>query len=242
MTGQPTIINEEGLTSGEKGKAPPSPYTNARRAWNDHVGSVLTATRTWQIVTLLLSLITLAAVGGLGYIGSQSRFIPYIVEVDKLGQAVAIQPAEQAASGDPRVVRAMVANFISDARMVTPDGDLQKKAIERIYGLLQLHDPARQKMNEWFSASKDSSPFERAQKVIVSVEIGSVLQQSPTSWQVDWVETTRDREGAMQGQPARMRAIVTVYIVPPSQQTSESQIRSNPIGMFVKDFSWSRTN
>lgn len=243
MSGQiVAIVEETGTEAKTAEKAPANPYLNARRAWNSHVGSVLVAARTWQIVALLALLIALGAVGGIIYIGSQSRLVPYVVEVDKLGQPLAVNRADTAQQADGRVVRSMVANFIWDARMVTPDGELQTRAITRLYGMLQQHDPAREKMNEWFNAGKDSSPFKRAEKEIVGIQIVSVLQQSASSWQVDWVETVRDREGAITTPSFRMRAIVTVYIVPPGQQTTEEQLRSNPIGLFVKDFNWSRTS
>lgn len=243
MSGQTiAIVEETGTEAKQAKKALTSPYLNARRAWNSHVESVLVATRTWQIVALLALLITVGAIGGIIYIGSQSRLVPYVVEVDKLGQAVAVNRADTAQKGAGRVIQAMVANFVSDARMVTPDGELQTKAINRVYGMLQQHDPAREKMNDWFNGGKNSSPFKRAEKEIVGIQIMSVLQQSSSSWQVDWVETVRDREGAITTPPFRMRAIITVYIVPPGQQTTEEQLRSNPIGMFVKDFNWSKTS
>jgi len=149
MSGQiVAIVEETGTEAKTAEKAPANPYLNARRAWNSHVGSVLVAARTWQIVALLALLIALGAVGGIIYIGSQSRLVPYAVEVDKLGQPLAVNRADTAQQADGRVVRSMVANFIWDARMVTPDGELQTRAINRLYGMLQQHDPAREKMNE----------------------------------------------------------------------------------------------
>src|SRR5690606_15187070 len=63
-----------------------NPYLNARRAWNDHVGSVVSAHQSWQVIGILSLLIALTAIGGIIHVGSQSKFIPYVVEVDKQGQ------------------------------------------------------------------------------------------------------------------------------------------------------------
>ena len=71
-----------------------NPYLAARRTWNEHVGSVVSSRQTWQVVGILSLLIALSAVGGMIHIGSQSKFVPYVVEVDKLGQAVAGSLAE----------------------------------------------------------------------------------------------------------------------------------------------------
>ncbi len=106
--------------------------------------------------------------------------------------------------------------------------------------MLSSTDPATAKANEWLNGSEDSSPFKRAEKETVSIEIASVIPQTPETWQVDWVETTRDRQGVVKGQPVRMRALVTVYIVATTPQTTEEQVRNNPLGIYVRDFSWSK--
>lgn len=217
-----------------------NPYLSARRTWNEHVGGVVAARRNWQLLGILSLMIALAGVGGMIQIGSQSKFIPYVIEVDKLGQPVAVAPARPAAVPDQRVVHAAVASFVSDARLVTPDIAMQRRAVFRLYSMLSANDPATAKTNEWLNGTDESSPFKRAGKETASTEIVSVLPQTPDTWQVDWIETVRDRQGAMKGKPFRMRALITVYTVATTPQTTEEQIRNNPLGIYVRDFSWSR--
>lgn len=216
-----------------------NPYLAARRTWNEHVGSVVSSRQTWQVVGILSLLIALAGVGGVIHVGSQSKFIPYVIEVDKHGQTVAVGPVAAGSKADPRVIHASVADFITYARMVTPDVALQRKAVFRVYSMLSPNDAAIQKMNEWLNGTPDSSPFKRAVKEMVSVEIKSVLPQSPDTWQVEWVETTRDRQGVLKDNPVNMRALVNVYTIEPTPQTTDEQLRNNPLGIFVRDFSWS---
>jgi len=216
-----------------------NPYLTARRTWNEHVGSVVSSRQTWQVVGILSLLIALASVGGMIHIGSQSKFVPYVIEVDKLGHVLAAGPAAATSQADPRVLSATVATFIENARTVTPDGALQRKAVFGVYAHLASNDPATAKMNEWLNSHADATPFARAAKEMVSIETTSVLAQSPDTWQVDWIETTRDRQGVVQGKPANMRALVTIYTTDTTSQTSEEQIRNNPLGIYVRDFSWS---
>lgn len=217
-----------------------NPYLTARRTWNDHVGALVASRQAWQIVGILSLLIALASVGGMIHLASQSRFVPYVVQVDKLGTALAVSPADRASPIDTRILHAAVASFISDLRLVTPDVALQRKAVFRLYSMLSASDPATAKSNEWLNGTAESSPFKRAARETVSIEVASVIAQTPDTWQVDWIETTRDRQGAVKDQPMRMRALVTVYLVPATPQTTEEQIRNNPLGMYVRDFSWSR--
>lgn len=219
-----------------------NPYLNARRSWNEHVGGLAASRRMWQVVAILSLLIVLAAVGGIITIGSQSKFVPYVVKVDDLGSAVAVARADRAAPVDPRVVQAQVGSFVQSARMVTADVALQKQAIFRVFSMLQAGDPAMAKMTDYLNGNPETTPFARAARETVTVEIGSVIQRTATSWQVDWTETERDRQGGVINAPAKMRALVTVRTTPATSNTSEQQIHDNPLGVYVTDYSWSRVN
>jgi hypothetical protein len=107
-------------------------------------------------------------VAGITYVGSQSKYVPYVIEVNGLGEAVAVGRAQLAAPADPRVVRASLASFIASARLVTPDVSVQRDAIFRVNGMLQTKDPATAQMNQWFNGSKDSSPLVRSAKLTVN--------------------------------------------------------------------------
>ena len=171
------------------------------------------------------------------YVGSQSKYVPYVIEVDKLGEAVAVGPAQPAAPADQRVVRASLASFISSARLVTPDLDVQRRAVFTVYAMLKTKDPATVKMNEHLNGSEETSVFNRSKKVTVSTDIETVLPISSTAWQVEWQETTRDRDGSMIGRPIPMRAVLEVY-TSPTLQARESDIQRNPLGIYVRDFNW----
>lgn len=228
----------EPMVGGRRQGEDDNPYLSARRTWNDQSAANVANRQMWQMLGILAMMIALSGVGGMIYIGSQSKFVPYVVEVDKLGQAAAVAPAQRASDADPRVVHAAVASFINDARLVTPDIALQRKAVFRLYSMLSSNDPATAKANEWLNGTEDSSPFKRAVKETISIDILSVIPQTPDTWQVDWMETIRDRQGVVKTKPFRMRALVTVYTVPATPQTTEEQVRNNPLGIYVRDFSW----
>ena len=217
-----------------------NPYLASRRAWNAHVGALAASRRIWQMVGLIALLIVLACVGGLIHIGSQSKWVPYVVEVDKLGQPLAVNVADHASEADPRVVRSVLAGFISDLRTVTPDAALQRKAILRVYALLNTDAAAAQKTNDWFNGAGNVNPFKRAATETVSVQIDAILPQSGDSWQVDWVESVYDRSGKLISGPTRMRAVVNVQLSNQPSDASEQQLRDNPLGIFITDFSWSK--
>jgi type IV secretory pathway TrbF-like protein len=217
-----------------------NPFLAARRTWNDQSAANIASRQMFQLLGVLSLLVALAAVAGNIYIGSQTRFVPYVVEVDKARQPIAVAPAQRAAPVDQRIVHASVAAWIADMRLVTPDIALQRKSVFRIYSMLAPNDPATAKTNEWLNGTEESSPFKRAAKETVSIELASVIPQTADTWQVDWIETVRDRQGVMKGQPQRWRALVTVYIMPVRPETTDENMRNNPLGVHVRDYSWSK--
>lgn len=222
---------EEGKEAGQKSGN--EWYLNARREWNERYGDYIARARAWRRAAMAALLVAAIAVGGLVWIGSQSKIVPYIVQIDKEGVAVAVQPATEARGiqDQDRIVKAILARWIVDLRTVTPDVHLEESAIKTVYAHLNRNEPAEGEVNGYFS---HNNPFKRAAKELVDVEILSVLQVSPQTWQVEWNETERDRQGHVT-RAKRMKAMVTVEIVPPE---TERTIRDNPLGLYVKNVNW----
>lgn len=216
-----------------------NPYLNARRSWNSHVGSVMEYGTLGFFFGLLCLMIVLAAVGGIIHIGSQSKFIPLVFQQDDSGNTVSMTRADRIPDSKVDDYRTAVASFISNIRLVTPDSELQRKAVLRTFGYLSPGDPATIKTNEYLNGTPTANPFNRAANEAVGIEIKSVLQQSQETWQIDWIETIRTRDGAIKGTQYRMRALVAIYQNKEAEMPS-GQMLMNPHFIFVKDFNWSK--
>lgn len=216
-----------------------NPYLAARRTWNDHVGRLVADRSMWQAVGLLSLLIALAAVGALIHLAGQSRFVPYVVEVDTAGNVRAVQRAEERPAAGRAVIEAQLEKFVTLSRRVTTDIGLQRSAIFGVYALLNPDDPATGKMTEYLNADDERTPFRRAERETANTEVTSILQQSKETWQVDWVETVYERGTGKRKERFEMRALVQVYQSSARHMTEEA-LRSNPLGIYVRDFNWSR--
>jgi type IV secretory pathway TrbF-like protein len=208
-----------------------NPYLAARQEWNERYGSYTRAAAAWRVIGI--ASLTMAVIG-FGYAlfqSTQIRLVPYIVEVDQLGTAVAGGFPQQIEYADPRVVRATLGGFVASFRSVTPDAAVQKQYVDRTYALLRTGDPATEKVNAWF---RSNSPFERARTTTVAIEVTNIVPLSTQSFQVDWTEYERDRQGR-EIAVRRFRGIAAVTLTPPQD---ESVIRLNPIGLYLKDFDW----
>lgn len=217
-----------------------SPYLNARRNWNGHVAGLMSAVAIWQVVGVSCLLIGLSAVGGMIYIGTQSKFIPLVFREDAGGNTISITRADRVPDAKVDDYRTAASRFIENIRLVTADAELQRKAILQTYSFLAASDPATLKANEYLNGHKEVNPFNRAANEIVGIDIRSVLQQTQDSWQVDWLETVRTRDGSLKAKPYLMRAIVNLYQNEPTNETSNVQALRNPHFIFVRDFNWSK--
>ena len=217
-----------------------NPYLNARRAWNGHVAGMMSAVQIWQMVGVSGLLIGLSAVGGMIYLGSQATFIPLVFQQDTSGNTISVTRADRVPEAKIDDYRTTAARFIENMRVVTADADLQSKAIWQAYASLSANDPATMKANAYLNGKDAVSPFERAAHETVSIEVRSVLQQSKSSWQVDWMETVRHRDGSLKEPSYLMRAMVTLYQNEPTRDTTNMEALRNPHFIFVRDFNWSK--
>lgn len=210
---------------------PDNPYIAARQEWSERYGSYVRSAAAWQVVGIASIIMAVIGFGYGLYQSSQVKLVPYIVEVDQLGTAVSGGFPQQIEYADPRVVRATLGTFIANFRSVTPDTVVQKQYIDRTYALLRTGDPATEKVNAWF---RTNSPFDRARTMTVAIEVTNIVPLSTQSFQVDWTEYERDRQGKELA-VRRFRGVATVTLTPPQD---EGIIRMNPIGLYLKDFDW----
>ena len=208
-----------------------NPYIAARMEWNERYGSYVKAASAWRIVGITGMLMAVIGFSYALYQSTQVKLVPYIVEVDKLGTAATAGYPQQIEYADPRVVRATLGSVITNFRSVTPDTVVQKRYIDRAYAHLRSSDPATEKVNAWF---RSNSPFDRAREKTVAIEVNNIVPLSNQSYQIDWTEYERDRQGK-EIATRRFRGIATVTLTPPQD---EAVIRLNPIGLYLKDFDW----
>jgi type IV secretion system protein TrbF len=210
-----------------------NPYVEARREWNERYGDYIQQAHHWRTMAILCGCVALVAVIGVGYIGAQNKVVPYVVEVDKLGEVAATTRADHPTDVNKRVIKAYLARFVADWRTVTVDRQAQKTAIDRVYAMLPGGSIALTKISDHF---KNHNPFSLAGEESVAVAVTNILQISDTTWQVEWQEVTRDPRGVVQS-TVRMKVSIIVGIKPP---TAENLILINPLGVYITDLNWSQ--
>ena len=172
-------------------------YIAARAEWNERYGSYIAQAHAWRLTAL-------AALGVASRRRRRHRLdrgtepgVPYVVETNRLGDALAIRRADVAAPVDLRLIRAQLARWIAEVRSVYVDVAAEKKLITEAYAMVDRTGAADRELNEWFS---QNDPFKRGASDTVAVNVELVLPLSGTTWRIEWREDQRSRGGVLENQ------------------------------------------
>lgn len=208
-------------------------YIAARTEWNERYGSYVAQAHAWRLTALASLGVAFLSVAGVVWIGAQTRVVPYVVQTDKLGDALAISRADIAPPADPRLIRAQLARWVVDVRSVSIDVWAERSLVKDGYAMINRNGAAVQQLNEWFA---HNDPFKRAQTDMVGIAVESVLPISANTWRIEWREDTRSRDGTA-GPVAYWQATATISINPPAD---DATILVNPTGLYINSFHWSQ--
>lgn len=203
-----------------------NPYINAREEWLERYGSYISRASQWRTIAFVgLGLLGLSLYGNIMQ-AQQSKVVPYIVEIDKLGKVGNVARLRQDISTPRNIIQAEIADAIINWRTVTADTELQKQMITRLSRVVT--GSAKGVLKQWFETN---SPYEIAKSgKLIHVEIkGLPLPVSDTSYRVEWIETIRSHAGAMIDQRS-YEATATIQL---QQPTSETEIMTNPGGVYI---------
>ena len=213
-----------------KTPAPETPYQKAAQVWDERIGSARVQARNWRLIAVGNLILAAGLAGVLVWQATRGTIVPWVVQVDKLGEAQVVAPA----SADYRPTDAQIAwylaQFIEQVRSVGVDPIILRQNWLKAYdfvtdrGALALNDYAR-----------TNDPFGKLGKAQVAVDVSSVIRASPDSFRIAWVE--RRYENDALAATERWTAIVTVAIETPHDA---DRLRKNPLGVFVHAINWSK--
>ncbi|MDB5575393.1 MAG: conjugal transfer protein TrbF [Bradyrhizobium sp.] len=213
-----------------KAPEPETPYQRAAQAWDDRIGSARVQAKSWRLACFGALMLSGGLGAGLIWQGARGSVVPWVVQVDKLGEAQVVAPADAAYRPTDPQIAFHLARFIEEVRGIAADPIVVRENWLRAYdfttdkGALALNDYAR-----------TNDPFAQMGKVQVAVDVSSVIRASPSSFRVAWTE--RHYQDGNLASTERWSAILTVVLQPPSDA---ERLKKNPLGVFVNAINWSR--
>lgn len=209
---------------------PTTPYQRAAQAWDDRIGSARVQARNWRLMALGSLLLSAGLATGLVVQSARGVVTPWVVQIDRFGQAQAVAPAEaDYQPSDPQIAWHL-SRFIEEVRSIPADPVVVRRNWLRAYDYTT--DEGAQALSDW---ARTNDPFAQLGRVQVAVDVSSVIRASDESFRVAWTER-RYVDGQLAG-TERWTAILTIVVQP---QRSAEALRKNPLGVFVRALNWSK--
>ena len=213
-----------------KSPEPETPYQKAAQAWDERIGSARVQARNWRLMAFGSLILSACFASALIWQSARGTVVPWVVQVDNLGQAQTVAPANADYRPTDPQIAFHLGRFIEQVRAIPADAIIVRQNWLRAYewttdrGAAALNDYARA-----------NDPFAKVGRQQVAVEVSSVIRASPNSFRVAWTE--RHFENGQLSSTERWTAILTIAIQPPRDA---ERLRANPLGIYVNAISWSR--
>ena len=213
-----------------KSPEPVTPHQRAAQVWDDRLGGARVQAKNWRLAFFGCLILSGGLASAVVWQASRGTITPWVVEVDKLGEARSVAPADADFSPTDPQIAFHLARFIEQVRSIPADPVIVRQNWLRAYefatdrGALALNDYARA-----------NDPFANVGRVQVAVEVSSVIRASPDSFRVAWIER-RYQDGSLAA-TERWSAILTIVVQPPR---TPDALRKNPLGVFVNALNWSK--
>lgn len=218
----------------EKTEKVKNPYLEARAEYADRYGSeVKNSARLRRICFALVFLCIVLGVC-MTWLAAQNKVVPYIVQIDRHGYAIAIKSAEEASVTNNKVVIATIGRIVMDFRSVVADPRAQERLIANVYACVAKDSSAEQVIHGFY---KENNPYSMVKEDSRGklVDINSITTFSEggkpgASWQVLWTEQTTQKGRVIN--VATYRAIITIAISP---TRNLDQVIVNPLGIYITE-------
>ena len=208
------------------------PFARARAAWEDrHAGLAIERDRwRWACFTALglAGMATALAV----WAAVTSRYVPYIVAIDELGQTRPVLAPRTITDWPDTAVRHEIAAFLRDWRSVSIDAAVMRGRLARVRYFLEEGSPANAKVVAW-ARDPGTDPFRVAENHTADVAVESVNLVGGRTWLAEWTETQRNRTT---GQAGEIRRYQGTFVTAQRTIRDARILLQNPMGLVIEDF------
>jgi type IV secretory pathway TrbF-like protein len=209
---------------------PETPYQRAAQVWDERIGSARVQAKNWRLMAFGSLLLSAGLALGLVWQSARGSIVPWVVQIDKIGEAQAVGPAIADYKPIDSQIAWHLARFIEQVRAIPVDAVIVRQNWLRAYEFTT--DRGAAALNDYARAN---DPFARVGKRQIAVEVSSVIRASPDSFRVAWFE--RSYENGQLAGTERWTAILTIAL---QQPRDADRLKQNPLGIYVNAISWSK--
>ncbi len=209
---------------------PVTPYQKAAQVWDERIGAARVQAKNWRLMAFACLALATGFAGALTWQSALGTVTPWVVEVDRLGEARAVEPANAAYQVTDPQIAFHLARFIEHVRGLPLDAIVLREDWLRAYDFTT--DRGATALNDY---ARNNDPFAKLGKTQIAVEVSSVIRASPDSFRLAWIE--RRYENSQLAATERWSAILSVVVQPPRDI---DRLKKNPLGIYVNAINWSK--
>jgi type IV secretory pathway TrbF-like protein len=216
------VCHKGGLVSG-------TAYQRALQVWVGLRESARVQVTNWRLAALgstglsALLALTLAIAAG------RASVTPYIVEVDRLHDARAVNAAMHPAMPSDAQIGYFLARFVNNFRSLPVDPIVVRA--NWLDALNYVNDRSAQTLNDY---ARDADPFTKIGVKAITVEVIYVVRASNDSFAIRWREQTY-QDGTIV-KTESFTGVATIILSPWNADETPSR---NPLGLYIRAFKWS---
>lgn len=212
------------------GAAPETPYRRAQQEWDSRMGAAVLSARAWRATALAALALAGAAIGALALVALQSRTFVHVAEVSPQGQVLSVRAADGQWRPNDAQTAYHLGRWVRLVRSLPTDGVVLRENWLEAYRFLTPQAAAR--LTE---IARADDPFLSLGRVGRTIHIRSIIARSNNAWEVSWVERVTNATGAGDGE-----VYTGVFTVTTQRPRNADEVATNPLGLLISDFSWSR--
>jgi type IV secretion system protein VirB5 len=211
-----------------------SPYLAARLEWDDRHGDAHARAQKSERIALICAGVALVLAAALAVMALRPPKM-IVIAVNSKGLYLGSGESDKPVLVTADMKRSALSEWVTNLRSVTSDGISQRWAIEKVYSMISSGSSAQAVVSDFY---RGEPPQTRAQSQTVHVEVNTVLPISEKTYEVEWLEITRDLQGKVLLEQ-RWKGAFT-FVVSSGPRNDERSSRLNPMGLYITQASWSK--
>lgn len=215
---------------------PPKELNPQFKEYDRIIGLQNKENKTWRIIAvaslsfLFLSLLLLL------YAIKLPKTIPMVITVSEYGEAKYVGNVSKLSYSNMKVpdiaIQYQIKRFVTNMNTITSDAQVMRQNIRDCYNMLS--GDAGLKLS---NILKNDNPFDKFGDIKQSILLESILQLSPQSYQVDYIQSKITMTGIVTDR-TRYRGIISIALLEPP----EDKKIENPLGIYISDFDFTKVN
>lgn len=209
-------------------------YMKALKGYYDRYGKEVTEKKFWRLACFITIFCCFCSNLGTIWIGMQSKVVPYIVRADSNGAVISVDKVDKQPDADEKVKEHYLWRIIKNIRTLPKDMIIYRQNWEEAYCFLSRE--VTNKINDMALAENHREKLKQGFTTQLNLTSVSKIAGQANTYQVRWEEKSYDTSGNVLNQ----KNFEAIFVIDRIHELAEEIVYVNPLGIIVKDFTWSQ--